>query len=229
MLIRVRNRCSDFNSYRAARVKSLFNVESGCNFDLEAGLDIDDGEWQLGVVVGPSGSGKTSIGRQLFDAGDAAFWQPAWPADKPIIDAIAADGDFDEVTGALAAVGLGAVPTWLRPHGALSNGEKFRADLARLVCEQPGETVVDEFTSVVDRQIARFGALAFAKAWRRTKGCKAVLLTPHYDVLEWLEPDWVFDTARPATDAFARGRGLWRRPRFELEIWQTDWRYCAGV
>jgi hypothetical protein len=27
--IAVRNRCSDFDSYRAARVKSLFNAESG--------------------------------------------------------------------------------------------------------------------------------------------------------------------------------------------------------
>jgi len=102
MLIRVRNRCSDFNSYRAARVKSLFNAESGCNFDLEATLDIDDGEWQLGVVVGPSGSGKTSIGRQLFAAGEAAFWQPQWPAAEPVIDVIAPAGDFDAVTGALA-------------------------------------------------------------------------------------------------------------------------------
>lgn len=153
---------------------------------------------------------------------NAAFWQPAWPAGQPVIDAIAPAGDFDAVTGALAAVGLGSVPAWLRPYPALSNGEKFRADLARLVCEQPAAAVVDEFTSVVDRQIARFGALAFAKAWRRTTGCKAVLLTPHYDVIDWLEPDWLFDTAR---NEFARGRGLWRRPRFELEIWATDWRY----
>jgi energy-coupling factor transporter ATP-binding protein EcfA2 len=222
MQLAIRNRCSDFNSYRAARVKSLFNAESGCNFDLDAGLDIDDGDWEIGVVVGPSGSGKTSIGRQIFAAGEAAFWQPDWAPAAPIIDAVAPEGDFDAVTGALAAVGLGSVPAWLRPYPVLSNGEKFRADLARLVCEQPSETVVDEFTSVVDRQIARFGALAFAKAWRRTKGCRVVLLTPHYDVLEWLEPDWVFDTAR---NEFARGRGLWRRPRFELEIWQTDWRY----
>jgi GNAT superfamily N-acetyltransferase len=221
--IAVRNRCSDFASYRAARVKSLFNAESGCNFDLDADLAIDDSEWQLGVVVGPSGSGKTSIGRRIFPAAaEAAFWQPVWPEGEPIIDAIAPAGDFDDVTGALAAVGLGAVPSWLRPYAVLSNGERFRADMARLVCEQPAETVVDEFTSVVDRQIARFGALAFGKAWRRTKGCRAVLLTPHYDVVEWLEPDWVFDTAR---GEFARGRGLWRRPRFDLEIWQTDWRY----
>jgi hypothetical protein len=69
MKIEIRNRCSDFNSYRAARVKSLFNAESGCNFDLDAELDLS-GDWSIGVVVGPSGSGKTSIGRQIF--GDPA-------------------------------------------------------------------------------------------------------------------------------------------------------------
>jgi hypothetical protein len=43
VLIEVRNRCSGFDSYRAARVKSLFNAESGCNFDLDAELAIEDG------------------------------------------------------------------------------------------------------------------------------------------------------------------------------------------
>jgi ABC-type ATPase with predicted acetyltransferase domain len=124
-------------------------------------------------------------------------------SDAPIIDAIAPAGDFNAVTGALGSVGLGSVPTWLRPYPALSNGEKFRADLARLVCDAPERAIVDEFTSVVDRQIAKFGALAFAKAWRRLKAKKVVLLTPHYDVVEWLEPDWVFDTAKRS---FARGR-----------------------
>lgn len=219
MKIAVHNRCSDFDSYRAARVKSLFNCESGCNFDLEAELPIDDADWRLGLVVGPSGSGKTSMGRQLF--GPDALYDPAdWPADRPIIDAIAPGGDFNAVTGALAAVGLGTVPAWLRPFAVLSNGERFRANLARLVCEAPARVVVDEFTSVVDRQIARFGALAFGKAWRRTGG-QCVLLSCHYDVIEWVEPDWVFDTA---TGEYA-GRGLWRRPRFDLEIWETDWRY----
>jgi hypothetical protein len=124
MQIQIRNRCSDFNSYRAARVKSLFNAESGCNFDLDADMDLS-GDWSIGVVVGPSGSGKTSIGRQIFGE-PAPFWTPEWPADKPIIDAIAPTGDFNAVTGALGSVGLGSVPTWLRPYPVLSNGEKFR-------------------------------------------------------------------------------------------------------
>src|SRR5438105_2999386 len=162
MRVEVHNRCSDFDSYRAARVKSLFNAESGCNFDLVADLPIDDPDWKVGLVVGPSGSGKTSIGRRLF--GPDALYEPGgWPADKPIVDAIAPAGSFDDVTAALAAVGLGSVPAWLRPYPVLSNGERFRADLARIICEAPARIVVDEFTSVVDRQIARVGALAFQK------------------------------------------------------------------
>ncbi|MBK8002362.1 MAG: ABC transporter ATP-binding protein [Gemmatimonadetes bacterium] len=219
MRVEVHNRCSDYTSYRAARVKSLFNADSGCNFDLVAELPIDDADWRVGLVVGPSGSGKTSLGRQLF--GEAAFYRAdGWPADRPIVDAIAPAGDFDAVTAALASVGLGTVPAWLRPYQVLSNGERFRADLARIICEAPGRVVVDEFTSVVDRQIAQVGALAFQKAWRRTGG-QVVLLSCHYDIVDWLEPDWVFDTR---TGTYA-GRRLWRRPRFDLELWQTDWRY----
>lgn len=219
MKIEVHNSCSDFNSYRAARVKSLFNAESGANFDLIAELPIDDADWKIGLVVGPSGSGKTSMGREMFGA--EAFYDPNdWAHDKPIIDTITPDGDFNEITGALAAVGLGTVPTWLRPFPVLSNGEKFRANLARLICEHPARVVVDEFTSVVDRQIAKFGALAFQKAWRRTGG-QAVLLSCHYDIIDWVEPDWVFDTA---TGKYS-GRSLWRRPKFDLEIYQTDGSY----
>ena len=39
-------------------------------------------------------------------------------------------------------------------------------------------------------------------------------MTCHYDVLDWLEPDWVY---QPHTDDFARG-SLWRRPKIELEV-----------
>lgn len=219
MKINIHNSCEDFKSYRAARVKSLFNAESGANFDIMIDLPIDDERWKIGIIVGPSGSGKTSIGKKLFN-GNGFYNQSMWPPGKPIIDVIAPEGDFNNVTGALAAVGLGTVPTWLRPYPVLSNGEKFRADLARIICEAPPEIVVDEFTSVVDRQIAKFGALAFSKAWKRTRG-KCVLLSCHYDIIEWVEPDWVFDTA---TGIYS-GRGLWRRPEFNLEIWETNWSY----
>jgi ABC-type thiamine transport system ATPase subunit len=211
----VHHQCAEFDSYRAARVKSLFNVESGANFDLDVDLPIDDADWRIGVIVGPSGSGKTSLGAAL-----GKTYSPRWPADKPIVDAISPGGDFDAVTAALSAVGLGSVPAWLRPYPVLSNGERFRAMLARLVCDAPPFAVVDEFSSVVDRQIAQIGAGAFAKAWRRTGG-QVVLLSCHHDILDWINPDWVFDTA---SGIYERGR-LRRRPRLEMSIHQTNWRY----
>jgi hypothetical protein len=74
---------------------------------------------------------------------------------------------------------------------------------------------VDEFTSVVDRQIAKFGALAFSKAWRRLKTPKVVLLTPHYDVIEWLEPDWsTIRRRRPSQGGvFDDLRSIWKSGR----------------
>lgn len=176
MKIEIRNRCSDFNSYRAARVKSLFNCESGANFSLDAEIPDEAGDWKIGVVVGPSGSGKTSIGRTVWPDVGIYDGDTGWPKDQPIIDAIAAGGNFDEVTGALSAVGLGSVPAWLRPYHALSNGERFRAGLARIIAEGKQRVIIDEFTSVVDRQIAKIGAGAFAKAWKRGTG-KAILLS----------------------------------------------------
>lgn len=222
MRIEVDHNCSDFDSYRAARVKSLFNCESGANFRLSAELPIDDDAWQVGVVVGPSGSGKTSIGARVF--GPGAIWRPRWPKSVPIVDAIAPGAEFDSVPAALSAVGLGSVPAWLRPYHVLSNGERFRADLARLIAERPRRAVVDEFSSVVDRQIARIGAMAFAKAWRRGTG-QAVLLSCHYDILDWIEPDWIFDTATGAFERAQAGRRLRRRPSIELQLWETDRRY----
>lgn len=224
MKVEVHNRVSDFNSYRAARVKSLFNAENGCNFDIVIDADLDF-DWNIGVVVGPSGSGKTSIGKVIFKENKIHDYRQGWAVDKPIVDCIAPDGDFNEVTGALANVGLGDVPAWLRPFHVLSNGEQFRAGLARIVCEKPKEIVIDEFTSVIDRQIAKIGSQAFQKAWRRgnPKG-KVVLLTPHYDILDWIQPDWVIDTK---TKTFERGVPR-QRPKINLEIWQVNasyWKY----
>lgn len=221
----VRNRVSDFDSYRAARVKSLFNAESGCNFDLTIDNVDLSGEWNVGVVVGLSGSGKTSIGKQIFSENKIINLSEGWSHEKPIIDDIAPGKDFNTVTGLLASVGLGDVPAWLRPFHVLSNGEQFRAGLARVICESPAEAVIDEFTSVIDRQIAKIGAQAFQKAWRRENPAgKVVLLTPHYDVVDWLQPDWVIDTK---TKTFTRGIPR-QRPNIELEIRKVNgsyWKY----
>lgn len=211
--VEIHNRCAESESYRAGRVKSLFNCESGAEFRAEFSLPLDQcPSWKIGLICGPSGSGKTSLGKQL-----GKLYAPRWNSVQPIIDAIAPGADFNQVTAALSAVGLGSVPAWLRPYAALSNGEQFRATLARLVAEPVrGVAVIDEFTSVVDRQIAQIGAGAFGKAWkRREDNAQVVALSCHYDVADWLQPDWILDTA---SGEFSLTAGRLRRPTFELAI-----------
>lgn len=218
-LISVDQSVPAFESYRTARVRSLFNVssEAGRRFQASAELPVDEEGWQVGLVVGPSGSGKSSLGRAAW--GEDAFHRGfAW-GEKPIIDEIGETEFFDDVAGALSAVGLGSVPSWLRPFGVLSTGEKFRAELARLLLSKRERVVFDEFTSVVDRRVAQIGAGAFAKAWRRQPGRQVILLSCHRDVEEWLLPDWTFDTESMTLSK----RCLRRRPELTFEVFQTNW------
>ena len=112
-----------------------------------------------------------------------------------------------DVTTLLSSVGFSSPPAWLRPYGVLSNGEQFRATLARALAEKSDLCVFDEFTSVVDRVVGQIGSAAVAKTIRR-RGSKFVAVTCHDDVLEWLDPDWVYT---PADGSFA-----WRSLRDDL-------------
>ena len=69
----------------------------------------------------------------------------------------------------------------------------MRVDIARALCLDKPVIVFDEFTSVVDREIAKVSAFAISKAVRRSQK-KFIAVTCHYGVVDWLDPDWVFCT-----------------------------------
>jgi hypothetical protein len=77
-----------------------------------------------------------------------------------------------------------------------------------------GIAVVDEFTSVIDRQVAQIGSASIAKSARKNNK-QLILLTCHYDVLDWLEPDWVY---QPHLNKMYTGRSHHQRPKLNLEI-----------
>src|SRR5690606_28713055 len=108
--------------------------------------------------------------------------------DKSVVDAFPRGMSISDVTQLLSAVGFSSPPSWLRPFRCLSNGEQFRATLARTLAKPDKLVAVDEFTSVVGRDAARFGALAVAKTVRR-QGRQFVAATCHDDVEAWLQPD----------------------------------------
>lgn len=169
-------------------------------------------QWNVGVIVGPSGSGKTTVARHIFGDDMIGGWE--WPMDKSIVDGFPADMSIKDIVALLSSVGFSSPPSWVRPFRVLSNGEQFRVMIARTLAEKPALAVVDEFTSVVDRTVAQIGSAAIAKTVRR-RNQKFIAVSCHYDILDWLEPDWVYE---PHTDNFYNGRYLHQRPRINLSI-----------
>lgn len=167
--------------------------------------------WNVGLIVGPSGSGKSTIARELF--GDSLISGFEWSKEKSILDDFPKEMSIKEISSLLSSVGFSSPPSWVRPFHVLSNGEQFRVNMARTLAEQKDLAVVDEFTSVVDRTVAKIGSAAIAKTVRQ-RNQKFIAVSCHYDIAEWLEPDWIY---QPATNEFTGGR-LLRRPKINLEI-----------
>ena len=166
-------------------------------------LPLEDFDWQVGIIVGRSGSGKTSIAKQLFPE---AYIRGFEYSHKCVLDDFPEGLETGEVTKALCSVGFASPPDWLKAYDCLSQGEKMRVDIARALCLNQNQIVFDEFTSVVDREIAKVSAFAISKAVRRSKK-KFIAVTCHYDVVDWLDPDWVFSTD---TMEFSRKKELGR-------------------
>lgn len=197
---------------RMRQVSSVFDapIEKKSARRWQGNVPIEERDWQIGLIVGASGAGKSTIARQLF----GPEIQNEWPAGRSVIDSFDAGMSVQQITEALSAVGFNTIPAWLRPYGTLSNGEKFRADLARTIVRPEPLVWVDEFTSVVDRQVAKIGSHAVARYVRSQPGRRFVAVGCHYDVIDWLQPDWVLE---PADMAFA-WRSLQRRPSIDAVI-----------
>jgi len=112
---------------------------------------------------------------------------------KCFLDDFPQELETGEITKMLCSVGFASPPDWLKSYDCLSQGEKMRVDIARALYLNQNLIVFDEFTSVVDREIAKVSAYAISKAVRRSQK-KFIAVTCHYDVLDWLDPDWDFST-----------------------------------
>ncbi len=116
-------------------------------------------------------------------------------------------------------MGLASVPTWLRPFGALSNGEQYRAELAYKVAKaKDSETIlIDEYTSVVDRDVAKAMSNALQKYIRRNNK-KIILSSCHFDIMDWLLPDWTYSPLKGRVEK--HDCRLSSRPKIELQIFR---------
>jgi ABC-type glutathione transport system ATPase component len=187
------------NSARVKQLAAMFDVPlaSKGKVQFTGELPVEDGDWSVGLIVGASGAGKSSIMRHVWGDPPPLVWDG-----KSVIDDFASGLPMQDISAACQAVGFNTVPAWMRPYRVLSMGERFRVEIARRLLETPRDKpiVIDEFTSVVDRQVAKIGSHAVQK-WVRKHHRQFVAVSCHYDVIEWLQPDWILE---PATMGFAR-------------------------
>lgn len=210
------------DTYRVAKVQGMFDIPRATKTSFHINIDIDLTEhpWTLGLITGASGSGKTTLAKHLFELTP----EPQW-THSSIVDDFPEQMTPQQVVDTLTSVGLSSPPTWLRPYTALSTGQQFRATLARHLAT-PQLTVMDEFSSTVDRTVAKVASTALRKRINATNK-PFVAVTCHNDITEWLQPDWVIDTN---TNSLT-WRSVQPRPQVKLHIYKgnrTAWPLFSG-
>lgn len=179
------------NTFRVSSIVGAFDLDlEHIDEHFEGSIDIEDADWNVGLIVGGSGTGKSTIAKEIFkDDYIKGFEYKA----KSVVDDMPKDKSIKDIEMAFTSVGFSSPPSWLKPYSVLSNGEKMRVDLARSILEDRDIIVFDEFTSVVNREVAKTSSYAISKAIRK-KNKKFVAVACHKDIVEWLEPDWIYDT-----------------------------------
>lgn len=180
---------TSFRCQKAANSLDI-NTEKKSVHELKITADIIS-DFNIGLIVGASGSGKTTLAKKIW--GDDCF-KTLIKNDLPIIEQFPKDWDYDKCASTLAGIGLTSVPCWIRPVYTLSNGQRARAEAALQMAtlSDDGCSIIDEWTSVVDRTVAKVMSYCVQKNARREKK-KIILASCHYDVIEWLNPDWIID------------------------------------
>lgn len=210
-------------SARVTQVEGMFGMEPAERVERRWSVDlpVDERDWHVGLVVGPSGSGKTTVLEECFgyDADLAETTSPIWyrgdtMVHPSVLDCFPDSISTEAIVRLLSAVGFSSPPAWLRPLSTLSAGELFRVSLAHALSLAGDRlAVIDEFTSTVDRTVAKTASVAVARH-ARTHDLRLVVASCHFDIIDWLQPDWTFDTG---TGAFS-WRSLHRRPPISLEL-----------
>ncbi len=239
--------CRIPHSFRTAQIAGMFDVPLADKLQETFAAELPGLEeaWQIGLIVGPSGSGKSTIAARAF--GNRVYSGGPWPRRRAVIDCLGEASTRHLVRTLTAvglssppswvkpyrALSTGQqfrcdlARALLQTSGEPSSARKG-ARAATRRCRLPHSShsssaarlpllVFDEFTSVVDRNVARVCSAAIAKQIHAGQlPVRFVAVTCHYDVAPWLEADWMLDMA---TGQVSRRR--LRRPRLRLRVWRS--------
>jgi ABC-type transport system involved in cytochrome c biogenesis ATPase subunit/GNAT superfamily N-acetyltransferase len=186
-------------------------------------------------ITGDSGSGKSvllraikmDLGEDAVDVADVQIEE-----DRPLVETVGSS--VEEAIELLSRVGLNDAFLFLRSYGQLSDGQKYRYRIAKLIESQKQWWLLDEFAATLDRDTAKIVAWNLQKA-ARAQGKAVIAATTHLDLLEDLSPDLhvhkrfgkEIHVTYSTSGTYAHGCSLLKEMRVH-EGSVKDWRELAG-
>ena len=173
------------------------------------------------LIVGTSGSGKSTILNTLGNSSQIEF--------DPCTAVIENFSTAERGEELLLACGLRTIPAWFRTPNTLSNGEHHRFVMA--LCLDQGINCIDEFTSVVDRDTAKSLAYSVRQYYDKSGRTNPLYIAScHRDIVEWLDPDYIYDTDMQELSARRSLHLRLGRPELTLTIRSSSadyWKYFS--
>ncbi len=151
-------------------------------------VDLKIGVPDIVYVTGDSGSGKSVLLRAIKkDLGDEAVDVADIQVDrtKPLIETVGTT--VEEGLELLSKVGLNDAFLFLRSFDQLSDGQKYRYKIAKLMETEARFWILDEFAATLDRDTAKIVAFNLQKCARQ-QGKGVLAATTHTDLFEDLKP-----------------------------------------
>jgi ABC-type ATPase with predicted acetyltransferase domain len=198
------------------RVQEAFGIENDMLYStLFADLSFKVARGEIALICGPSGAGKTTLlsllQRKLIDAGyrptglsgrlwarpllDVSVLQPLGN-EKPLIDALSGSS-FDESMYALNVSGLAEAHLYLKRFGELSNGQRYRAMMAKLIASNADVWIADEFCATLDPVTASIVARNLRRCAKRLRLTVLLAAASWADFIHELRPDTVIHLRSP--------------------------------
>jgi ABC-type ATPase with predicted acetyltransferase domain len=179
-------------SERVIKVAEAFGIGlEDKEFIVYKGLELTVHQGDVIYVTGQSGSGKSCLLRSIAaglaeDGLKVASIDAVDLDDRPIIDQLGTD--MADATRLLAQAGISDAYLFIRKPSELSDGQRYRLKLAKLLETDADVWVADEFGAVLDRITAKVVAHNLQKVSRKA-GKTVVIATTHTDLVEELGPD----------------------------------------